>query len=117
VSPTSTYPEHWQTDAGERDVAVLTIPPDAQRDRRFDVFCRFVVSARDDARAQHAMRVEVDGALEWTRRLPTGNPGHTDSLDYRFRRSVPAGQALRIVVKTEVQGARRVGLSIEADEA
>jgi hypothetical protein len=109
-------PERWQIDAGERDVAVLTIPPDAHRDRRFDVFCRFVVATRGDGRATHGMRVEVNGAQEWSRRLPTQNPGHTDSMDYRFRREVPSGQALRIVVKTEARGARRVGLSIEAEE-
>jgi hypothetical protein len=110
-------PEHWRSEAGERDVAVLTIPPDAGRDRRFEVFCRFVVARRADAdEAFHGLRVDVNGALEWQRRVPTENPGATDSLDYRFRREVPAGQALRIVAKTEVRNARRVDLGIEAEE-
>jgi hypothetical protein len=113
----SAPPERWATDAGERDVAVLAIPPDALRDRRFDVSCRFVVAARGDGPARHGMRVEVNGAQEWARRLPTENPGHTDSMDYRFRRDVPAGQGLRVVVKTEAHGARRIALSIEAEEA
>jgi hypothetical protein len=111
-------PERWRADAGERDVAVLTIPPDAKRDRRFEVFCRFVVARRADTgdEAFHGLRVDVNGALEWQRRVPTENPGATDSLDYRFRREVPAGQALRIVAKTEVRHARRVDLGIEAEE-
>jgi hypothetical protein len=108
-------PEHWRCDAGASDVAVLAIPP-AFRDRRFEIFCRFVVAARGDE-ATHGMRVEVNGAHEWSRRLQTENPGHTDSLDYRFRREVPSGQALRVVVKTEALQAVRVDLWIEADEA
>lgn len=108
-------PETWRCEVGNSDVAVLAIPPDAHRDRRFDVFCRFVVTAKGDD-ASHGMQVEVNGAQEWSRRLPTENPGHSDSLDYRFRRDVPAGQALRIVVKTQVQRAQRLDLSIEAEE-
>ena len=55
------------------------------------------------AGAQHAMRVDVDGDLEWTRRAPTENPGQTDSMDYHFRRELPPGKPLRIVVKTRGQ--------------
>ena len=62
------------------------------------------------------MRVDVDGGLEWARRAPTENPGHTDSMDYHFRRELPAGRPLRIVVKTEARQARRVRLVIEAEE-
>lgn len=62
------------------------------------------------------MRVDVDGALEWTRRAPTENPGHTDSMDYHFRRELPAGRPLRIVVKTEAKATRRLRLLIEAEE-
>ena len=108
-------PEHWRCDAGTGDVAVLAIPPDAQRDRRFEISCRLVVARTGDG-AEHGMRVEVNGALEWSRRLPTENPGQTDSIDYRFRRELPAGQALRVVVKTQVKQARRVDLSVEAEE-
>jgi hypothetical protein len=109
-------PERWRVDAGPVDVAVLAIPPDSLRMRRFEIDCRLVVAPRAEG-AQHAMRVEVDGALEWTRRADTANPGHADSMDYHFRRELPVGTPLRIVVKTQVRGGQRLGLSIEAEEA
>ena len=115
TSPTSATPERWRTDAGTADVATLHIPPDAQRARRFEIDCRFVVAHAADG-ARHGMRVEVDGALEWTRESATQNPGHTDSTDYHFRRELPVGRPLRIVVKTTVRQARRVALAIEAEE-
>ena len=108
-------PERWRIDAGDGDVATLVIPPDSFRTRRFEIDCRLVVAAVAEG-AQHAMRVDVDGDLEWTRRAPTENPGHADSMDYHFRRELPPGQPLRIVVKTEVKGARRLRLLIEAEE-
>jgi hypothetical protein len=111
----TTAPERWRIDAGTGDVATLVIPPDSKRTRRFEIDCRFVV-AQMAGGARHGMRVDVDGALEWTRRAPTENPGHTDSMDYHFRREVPAGRPLRIVVKTDARQARRIGLSIEAEE-
>jgi hypothetical protein len=119
VSPSNTRPlprpERWLADAGGADVATLDIPPDAQRTRRFEIDCRFVVAQRAGG-ATHGMRVEVDGALEWTRRAPTENPGATDSMDYHFRRDLPVGRPLRIVVKTEAHQAQRVALVIEAEE-
>ncbi|HET9645851.1 MAG TPA: hypothetical protein VFP68_21415 [Burkholderiaceae bacterium] len=108
--------ERWSVEAGTADVATLVIPADAQRDRRFEISCRFVVAQRAGDNAFHGMRIDVDGALEWSRRLPTQNPGHTDSIDYRFRRDVPAGQPVRVRVKTEVRGAARISVTIEADE-
>jgi hypothetical protein len=108
--------ERWRVDAGTGDVATLVIPADAHRTRRFEIDCRFIV-AQAGSGARHGMRVDVDGALEWTRRAPTENPGQTDSMDYHFRRELPAGRPLRIVVKTEARQARRVGLSIEAEES
>jgi hypothetical protein len=109
-------PERWRADAGTADVATLVIPADSVRMRRFEIDCRFVVAAMS-AGARHAMRVDVDGALEWTRRAPTENPGQSDSMDYHFRRDLPAGRPLRITVKTEAKQARRIALSIEAEEA
>lgn len=109
-------PERWETRAPGGDVAVLEIPADAQRDRRFEIACRFVVSRRGEGEATHSMRVEVDGSLEWSRQVATENPGQTDSLDYRFRRDIPVGQPLRVVVKTDVRGAQRLDLAIEAEE-
>lgn len=115
MSSTPHRPEHWRSDAGTADVATLTIPPDGLRERRFEVFCRFVVSARSSG-ATHGMRVDVNGTLEWQRREPTQNPGSTDSMELRFAREVPAGQAVRIRVKTQVERAQRVRLTIEAEE-
>ena len=111
----SARPERWRIDAGDGDVATLTIPPDSFRTRHFEIDCRLVVMPLA-AGAHHAMRVDVDGGLEWSRRAATENPGHTDSMDYHFRRELPAGQPLRIVVKTEARHARRVRLLIEAEE-
>jgi hypothetical protein len=108
-------PERWLTNAGPADVAMLVIPADASRTRHFEIDCRFIVAHKATG-ARHAMRVDVDGGLEWTRRAPTENPGHTDSMDYHFRREVPVGKPLKIVVKTEARGAQRVGLVIEAEE-
>ena len=107
--------EQWRADAGDADVATLVIPADSFRTRRFEIDCRLVVARLADG-ATHGMRVDVDGHLEWTRRAPTENPGHTDSMDYHFRRELPAGQPLRIVVKTQASRARRVRLLIEAEE-
>ena len=115
VPPTAGKPERWHIDAGDADVATLVIPADSFRTRRFEIDCRLVVARLADG-AQHGMRVDVDGGLEWTRRAPTENPGHTDSMDYHFRREVPVGKPLKIVVKTEARGAQRVGLVIEAEE-
>ncbi|MBW8756293.1 MAG: hypothetical protein JF586_01665 [Burkholderiales bacterium] len=112
----ATKPERWRIDAGDADVATLVIPADSLRLRRFEIDCRFVVMRLSDG-ATHGMRVDVDGDLEWTRQAPTENPGHTDSMDYHFRRELAVGQALRIVVKTQAKQARRVALTIEADEA
>ncbi len=94
----------------------LDIPADAQRERTFEIFCRLVVSnqaGRSDA--AHGMRVLVNGAVEWTRTVPTHTDGH-DSLDLRLRRTVPAGRPLRLTATCEVRGAVRVSLGIVADE-
>ena len=109
-------PERWSASAGARDVARLDIPADAQRERTFEIFCRLVVSnkaGRTDA--THAMRVLVDGALEWSRSMPTHADGE-DSLDLRLRRSVPVGRPLRLTATCELRGAQRVSLSISAEE-
>jgi len=113
--PRDAKPERWRIDAGDADVATLVIPADAFRTRRFEIDCRLVVMRLSDG-ATHGMRVDVDGDLEWTRKAPTENPGHTDSMDYHFRRELPVGQSLRIVVKTQAKQARRVALVIEAEE-
>ena len=108
--------EHWSADAGDRDVAMLAIPPHAQRERSFEIFCRLEVANKaGHADATHGLRVLVDGALEWSRSVPTHADGN-DSLDLRLRRTVPAGQALRMTASAETQRAARVGLTISAEE-
>jgi len=109
-------PEHWSADSGYRDVAQLDLPADAQRERRFEIFCHLVVSNKAGRTgATHGMRVLVNGALEWARTVPTHANG-TDSLDLRLRRTVPVGQPLRVSATCELQGSQRVSLTISADE-
>ena len=116
AAPADTAREHWTADAGERDVVVLGIPPHARRERRFEIFCRLDVANRaGHPDATHGLRVHVDGALEWSRSVPT-HPDGTDSLDLRLRRSVPAGQGLRITASAETRRSTRLRLSITADE-
>jgi hypothetical protein len=117
-APSTYTPEHWSVDAAASDVAVLTIPASAQRDRVFEIDVRFAVrttAAVDDA--WHALGVELNGAREWSRRIPTANPGQIDSLDFHCRRRVSLGEALRIRATTQVGQAQRQRLQIDAEEA
>ncbi|MEO7711055.1 MAG: hypothetical protein ABIS28_21145 [Caldimonas sp.] len=93
----------------------LDIPPHATRERRFEVYCSFSVAHSGAGDASHALRVLVDGAHQWSRRVST-DAGGRDSLDVRFPRTVPVGQALRLTAIAEVDGALPLGLSISADE-
>lgn len=115
---TQPAPEHWAIDAGDADVALLDVPPAAARTRRFEVDVRFVVRCpAEPAEAWHALTVELDGKRHWQRRITTSNPGQTDSLDYHCRVEVPEGAALRIRALTQVRGAVRRQLRIDAEEA
>jgi hypothetical protein len=110
--------ERWVVDAGPADVATLDIPASAQRDRVLEIDVRFVVRAPASAKgAWHAMSVDLNGVRQWSRRIDTHNPDQTDSLDYHCRRELGAGQALRVRAVTQVGGAMRVRLAIEAEEA
>lgn len=110
-------PERWTLVAGDAAVATLTIPADAKRQRRFEIACAATVAVPDDAQgAWLQMTVQAQGAQQWRRRVPAHNPGEFDGLDFRFARSVPVGQALRITVAVAGQGVRRRSLLIEADE-
>jgi hypothetical protein len=60
--------------------------------------------------------VQANGAQLWHRRVTAQNPGAWDGLDYRFSRSVPVGQTLKVQVSVTGQGVRRRSLDIEADE-
>ncbi len=113
----SGLPERWTRDAGAADVATLDIPPSAQRTRVFEIDVRFVVRVPVPAHgAWHAMQVELDGLRQWQRRVDSHNPGQTDSLDYRCRRVLAVGQALRVRAVTQVGGALRQRLVIDAEE-
>ena len=109
-------PEQWSADSGHRDVVKLDIPADTQRERRFEIFVRLAVSnPAGRSNATHALRVLVDGALEWSRSAPT-HTGGSDSLDLRLRRTLPPGRPLRLTASCELRGSQRVRLSISADE-
>lgn len=60
--------------------------------------------------------VQANGTQLWQRRVTAHNPGAWDGLDYRFSRSVPVGQTLKVQVSVTGQGVRRRSMDIEADE-
>ena len=100
-----------------RDVVRLEVPANALRSRRFEISVRLSVrnrSARADA--IHALRVHVDGALEWSRSAATPASGDEDALEVRIARSVPPGRPLRLVAACELRGAERLALTIDAEE-
>ncbi|MBA4177877.1 MAG: hypothetical protein C0505_15175 [Leptothrix sp. (in: Bacteria)] len=110
-------PERWSLSAGDAPSAVLVIPADARRERRFEIACAVTVAVPEAASgAWLQMTVQANGAQQWQRRVPAHSPGAFDGLDYRMARSVPVGQALRITVAVTGQGVRRRTLVIEADE-
>jgi hypothetical protein len=114
--PTPSLAESWTADVDDADVAQLLIPPHAQRDRHFEVSCSLRVKALDGATEPwHALRVLVNGSQRWTRRVNTHTEG-ADSLDYRLRHTVPVGESLRLVAASQVQGVRRLGLVLTAEE-
>ena len=110
-----TTPERWWVDAADRAIARLDVPPHATRERDFEIDVRFVVKAGAGRQPQHGLRVLVNGAQEWTRRLSTQREGE-DSLEWRQRRRVPVGEALRIQALTDVQHAMRLRLVVSAVE-
>lgn len=110
-----TTPERWRVDAGDRAIARLDVPPHASRERVFEIDVRFVVRAGAGRSPQHGLRVLVNGAQEWARRVPTARDGE-DSLEWRQRRSVPVGQPLRIQALGDVQQALRLRLVVSAVE-
>lgn len=112
--------EHWTQDAGEADIAVLTVPPVLRRDRVFDLDLQFRVRlpAEPTDTPWLAVTLEIDGRREWTRRIDARGPGDTDVLDFHCRRPLPAGRALRLRAVTQVGGgARRQRLWLSAEAA
>lgn len=118
AAPTGLGPERWRAEGAGAALLRLEIPPHASRERVFDISCALVVKLREDrADAWHRLAVQADGRREWDHRVQTRNPGATDSLEMHFRRRVPVGEALRLLVTADVNLCQRVSLVIEADEA
>lgn len=110
-------PERWAAEGGDAPEVQLLIPADAQRERRFEIACAFTVRCPADLDgAWLELQVLANGNQQWRRRIDASNPGHSDGLDYRFARSVPVGEPLRVLAKVAVRGVRRERLLIEADE-
>ena len=110
--------ERYALRAGDAATATLSIPPDAQRERQFEIASAITVTMFGDnlAAAWHQMTVRINGLQQWQRRLPTHNPGAWDGMDYRQRCTVPVGQAWVINVSVAGQHIKRRSLVIEADE-
>ena len=120
----SVKPERWSVDAGGSGVAQLEIPPDLRRDRTFEISCSLAVAWRGsgsdededkEPAAWHGLTLRVDGRQQWSRRVAT-HPGPGDSLDYRFRHRLPAGESLRLVAASEVKRSVRLALLLSAEE-
>lgn len=106
--PDAQEPERWSVDAGGSVMAMLDIPPHASRERVFDVHCAMSVRLREPLEgAWHRMTVLANGNHEWDRQVPTHAASATDGLEMHFRRRVPVGEGLKIVVKTDVRWAQR----------
>ena len=115
TGPDASRREHWSV-AVSGDAARLDIPADAQRERRFEIYCCFAVAHPGSGDAWHSLRVLVDGRQEWARRLRT-DPGAGDTLELRLHRTVPAGRALRLAAHGATERARALRISIDAEEA
>lgn len=110
-------PERWALDAGDAAEALLDIPPDAQRDRRFEIAIALSVRCPADLDgAWLELQVLANGKQQWRRRIDASNPGQSDGLDYRFARTVAAGEPLRVLAKVAVRGVRRERVVVEAEE-
>ena len=112
-----TAPERWQRDVGDAAEALLVIPADARRERRFEISISLQVRCPLELHgAWHELQVLADGSQLWRRRISSSNAGSSDSLDYRYSRSVPVGQTLKLLARSAVRGVVRQRLLIEADE-
>jgi hypothetical protein len=110
-------PERWHASGGDSPSLKLDIPAVLQRERTFEIACLMRVKAIEGAQAPwHALRVLANGELQWQRRIATDHPAPFDGLEYRFRRSVAPGRALRLQAESQCGEARRIALTIEAEE-
>ncbi len=102
-------------------MVVLSIPGLLSRARDFDLDVSLVVTVperADDSTAPpwHELALEVDGLRQWSRRVPSHNPGQTDGLDYHLSLRLEAGQAVRVRALAACQGSHIRHLQIEARE-
>jgi len=114
----SPSPEHWCAQTHQDSVLVLDIPGLLSRARDFDLDVSLLVSvpAQDSGSAWHKLTVEVDGSRQWSRQVPSHNPGDTDSLDYHLRLRLETGQAVRVRALVACHGVQIRHLQIEARE-
>jgi hypothetical protein len=83
----------------------------------FDIDASLLVRVPEDTPgAWHELGVEIDGRRQWTRRIPSHNPGQTDSLDYHWRLTLESGRALRVRAVAAVRGSQVHRLCLEAQE-
>jgi hypothetical protein len=108
--------ERWRKTTRGGGVAELRVPPDAHKVRTVEVYCRFVVALKTETPATHGMSVYANGALQWSRRIETHNPGATDTLDHRFSRELSVGEPLRVTVNAEAIGCVPLHIDIEVEE-
>jgi hypothetical protein len=110
-------PERWQADVHGEPFARLEIAADLHRERQFEIGIALTVSALESAvEPWHELRVFADGQLQWSRRIATAKGQPYDGLDMRFSRRVPPGRTLAVLAQSDVGGARRLRITIEADE-
>ncbi|MGE0100186.1 MAG: hypothetical protein AB7S86_17735 [Hydrogenophaga sp.] len=109
--------EYWKYDAGTDSVAFLVIPAALGRSRTFDLDATLRVSVPAEvSEGSHELTVEVDGRRVWARRVPSHNPGETDSLEYHCRLAIEAGADGRVRAKASCKGSRVLSLVLEARE-
>lgn len=110
-------PERWALRVDDAPDALLVIPPDAARERCFDIACALTVRCGDDlSGAWHGLAVHFNGTVQWQRRIASSNPGSRDGLDVHLRATVPVGEALKVLARAEARGVVVARLEIEADE-
>jgi hypothetical protein len=68
------------------------------------------------ASAWHELTVEIDGQRQWSRRIPSANPGQTDGLEYHQQVRLEVEQGVRIRAVAKVKGGRIRQLMVEARE-
>jgi len=107
--------EYWKYDAGTDSVAALVIPAALGRERTFDLDATLLVHVLPEiGESWLELTVEVDGKRVWARRIPSHNPGETDSLEYHCRLAVKAEADCRVRAKANCKGARVASLILEA---